>query len=231
VSSLVTSRLRRSRNWHGWARSPNSGAARRCSTSPKMLTQKTMSTFDADEHLLAIVGPFGDLIAFSVGRFGGSRPDAWRLLAKSDADIAMLQEASKPPSDVAAKFDVDPDPWLTGANQRWRTAIVKLSTRAEVQWIEAKLLADAHGSELGVSRPGTLAAALVTPHMGEPFIAISAYGSWEASHPMANANFIYADASVHRLISDLSVFVSKRAAKSVLVAGDLQHTLRLRRAR
>lgn len=81
------------------------------------------------------------IIAWNIAR----RPDAWRSLANSDADIAMLQEASAPPADLAAKFGVHPDPWLTGTNQRWRTAIVKLSTRAEVRWIEAKLLADALG--------------------------------------------------------------------------------------
>jgi len=121
---------------------------------------------------------------------------------------------------VASQFDVDPTPWQTGRS-RWRTAIVRLSTRAEVQWIEAKPLADAHGGELGVSRPGTLAAAIVTPHTGEPFTAISVYGCWEAPHAMTSGKFIYADASVHRLISDLSVFVSKRATRSILVAGDL----------
>jgi hypothetical protein len=149
------------------------------------------------------------------------RPDAWRLLANSDADIALLQEAFKPPVDVASKFEVDNAPWETGQTQRWRTAIVKLSTRAELQWIEAKPLADAHGGELGVSRPGTLAAAIVTPPASEPFTAISVYGCWEAPHAMTNSKFIYADASVHRLISDLSVFVSKRATKGILVAGDL----------
>jgi endonuclease/exonuclease/phosphatase family metal-dependent hydrolase len=149
------------------------------------------------------------------------RSDAWSLLACSDADIALLQEASEPPAAVATNFEVDCAPWQTGRNQRWRTAVVKLSSRAEVQWIEAKPLADAHGGELGVSRPGTLAAAVVTPHMDEPFTAISVYGCWETPHAMSNGKFIYADASVHRLISDLSVFVGKQTKKSILVAGDL----------
>ena len=157
------------------------------------------------------------IIAWNIAR----RPNAWRSLAVSNADIALLQEASKPPTDVATKFEVDCAPWQTGRNQRWRTAIVNLSKRAEVDWLVPKLLADAHGSELAVSRIGTLAAAVVTPAMGEPFIAISAYGFWETAHPMATGRFIYADASVHRLISDLSVFISKRTTLSILVAGDL----------
>ena len=149
------------------------------------------------------------------------RSDAWRLLAKSDADIAMLQEASAPPADVAPSFDVDPNPWQSGRTQRWRTAVVKLSSHADVQWIEAKPLADARGGELGVSRPGTFAAAIVTPSSAEPFTAISVYGCWETPHALTNGKFIFADASVHRLISDLSVFLGKRATRSILVAGDL----------
>jgi hypothetical protein len=133
----------------------------------------------------------------------------------------MLQEASEPPADVASKFDVDPASWQTGRSRLWRTAIVKLSTRAEVQWIEAKPLADAQGGELGVSRPGTLSAAAVTPSSGEPFVAVSVYGAWENPHSMTQGDFIYADASVHRLISDLSVFASKQSRQNILVAGDL----------
>ena len=61
------------------------------------------------------------------------RPDAWRSLAASDADIALLQEAFRPHVDVAAKVEIDCAPWQTGRNQRWRTAIVKLSNRAEAE--------------------------------------------------------------------------------------------------
>jgi hypothetical protein len=75
--------------------------------------------------------------------------------------------------------------------------------------------------ELGVSRPGTLAAGLITPPSGEPFIAVSVYGSWEEPHDMTKRDFVYADASVHRLISDLSVFIRKKLRHYILIAGDL----------
>lgn len=60
------------------------------------------------------------------------REDAWRQLSDSDADIALLQEAAEPPTDIAGKFDINPAPWCTagaGLNRPWRTAIVRLSTR------------------------------------------------------------------------------------------------------
>jgi endonuclease/exonuclease/phosphatase family metal-dependent hydrolase len=157
------------------------------------------------------------MIAWNIAR----RAEPWRLLAGSDADIALLQEAKEPPPDVAARVHIDPDPWRTGASRGWRAAIVKLSDRVRVQWLDAKLLADACGGQLGVSRPGTLSAAVVTPSSGEPFVAMSVYGAWENPHSMTRGNFIYADASVHRLISDLSVFASKQSRQNILVAGDL----------
>jgi endonuclease/exonuclease/phosphatase family metal-dependent hydrolase len=140
------------------------------------------------------------------------RAEAWRYLVDSDADIALLQEATAPPADIAAKLNVDRAPWQTGQNRPWRAAIVKLSNCAEVRWLEGKTLADAQSGELGVSRPGTLAAATVTPSSGEPFIIVSIYGLWESPHSVT---------SVHRLISDLSVFVSKKGRHNILVAGDL----------
>jgi exonuclease III len=155
------------------------------------------------------------MIAWNIARSS----EAWRLLIASDADIALLQEAREPPADVAERINVDPAPWRTGPNRLWRTAIVKLSNRAEVRWLESKPLTDACAGELGVSRPGTLAAAIVTPSSGEPFIAASVYAPWEKPHSLTKGNFIYADASVHRLISDLSAFASQQA--NLIVAGDL----------
>ena len=156
------------------------------------------------------------IIAWNIAQ----RAAAWRLLVDSDADLALLQEAREPPADVAAKLNVDPAPWRTGQNRLWRAAIVKLSNRTEVGWLESKPLIDAVGGELGVSRPGTLAAAIVTPSSGEPFIAVSVYAPWEKPHSVTKGDFIYADASVHRLISDLSVFASKQADHNIIVAGD-----------
>jgi len=157
------------------------------------------------------------LISWNIAR----QAAAWCELAASDADIALLQEATPPPADIATKVEVDGTAWETGAGRTWRTAVVQLSDRVHVAWLDAKSLAEACGGELGVSRPGTLAAAHVTPLSGDPFVAVSVYGAWEKPHNLARSNFIYADASVHRLISDLSVFVSKRQRQNILVAGDL----------
>jgi hypothetical protein len=91
----------------------------------------------------------------------------------------------------------------------------------QVEWINPKPLDEAAAGDVAVSRLGTLAAAHVTPVSGEPFIAVSVYGAWEKAHSSSGNGFIYADASVHRLISDLSVFVGKGRRRNILVAGDL----------
>jgi hypothetical protein len=41
--------------------------------------------------------------------------DARRLLLEWDADIALIQEAKEPPSDLAARVTVDANPWQIGS--------------------------------------------------------------------------------------------------------------------
>lgn len=160
------------------------------------------------------------LINWNIAR----RDDAWRSLLETDADIALLQEAAAPPADVAERLEVDPAPWRTagaGMNRPWRTAVVKLSSRIGVQWLEPKAVADALPGELAVSRCGTLAAAVVTPSAGAPFVVVSMYAPWEKPHATTGSDWIYADGSVHRLISDLSALVGQQTGHRVIAAGDL----------
>jgi endonuclease/exonuclease/phosphatase family metal-dependent hydrolase len=163
--------------------------------------------------------PMVKLIAWNIAR----REVAWRLLLESNADIALLQEAVAPPADVAGMLEVDPAPWRTagsGYYRPWRVAIVKLSDRVGVQWHEAKPLLEADSGELVVSRPGTFATALVTPSSGKPFIVTSMYALWERPHDATGSRWIYADASAHRLISDLSMLIGQQSNHSIVAAGD-----------
>ncbi len=75
------------------------------------------------------------VLAWNIAR----RDEAWRYLLDADADMALLQEATAPPADVARRLEVDPSPWRTagaGEHRPWRAAVVKLSSRVQVQWIE-----------------------------------------------------------------------------------------------
>ena len=81
--------------------------------------------------------------------------------------------------------------------------------------------------EIAVSGIGTITAARIAPRDGstDPFIAISMYGRWIGSHPSVKTTwrFGYADASVHRITSDLSTFIGHENSQThrILAAGDL----------
>lgn len=157
-------------------------------------------------------------IAWNIGR----RDEPWAHLLDTGADIALLSEASPPPSDVAEKLEIDPGPWRTaGGNRPWKAALVKLSDEVEVQWLKPNSLADATPDEFGVSREGTLAVAIVTPREGQPIVFVSMYAAWESLHSTARGSWIYADASVHRVISDVAALIGTKAEHRILAAGDL----------
>lgn len=155
----------------------------------------------------------------------GHRTDAWRSLSETGADVALLQEAVAPPPDVAPHVEVDPGAWLTEATptpRNFRTAIARLSDRVKMHPRRTAALARATDDEVPVSRPGTVALAdieiLVT---GEVVTVASVYGLWERPSPRASSSWIYADASVHRVLSDLSSLIGREELGPLLVAGDL----------
>lgn len=147
--------------------------------------------------------------------------ESWRYLANMDVDLALLQETCKPPSDVAARIETDPAPWYTGARGRWRTAIAKLTDRVRVEWLEPGLIANTPFGEFAVSTPGTLTAARIWPPSGEPFVAVSMCAEWESPDATAGGRWIYADASVHRIVSDLCALIGRQRGHRILAAGDL----------
>jgi endonuclease/exonuclease/phosphatase family metal-dependent hydrolase len=154
------------------------------------------------------------------------RSQPWYWLLEMDADLALLQEAAEPPPEVAKRIEVDPEPWRTaGADAHtprpWRAAVVRLSDRVHVDWIESKPIAEAASGELAVSRPGTLAAAWVTSPGGERFVAVSMYAAWMRPHASTGSNWIVSDASAHHVISDLSAFIGSQHGHHILAAGDL----------
>ena len=152
------------------------------------------------------------------------RHDSWRYLMDLDADVALLQEASEPIREVSQHIEVDNNPWVTidgGSHNRWRTAVVKLSNNVSVDWIEAKSLSEAGSGEFGVSQPGTLAAAYVTPAGGESLVVVSMYALWEGPLASTKSRWFFADGSAHRIVSDLSAFIGRQHNHRIIAAGDL----------
>jgi hypothetical protein len=153
------------------------------------------------------------------------RQECWKHVAASDADVALLQEAAPPPPAVARRFDVNPGDWATqggGRTRRWRTAVTVLNAGLEVEWIETAPLASAEDHQLGVSLPGTIAAARIRhPSFDRPLVLISMYGVWERPHASTGSGWIYADASVHRLLSDISNLIGAQRDHDIIASGDL----------
>lgn len=151
------------------------------------------------------------------------------------ADLALLQEPCRVPPDIAADVEIEPlDHWKfwdsclpeSGRPHR-RPRIAKLSDRVILDWFTpVPLLEPITAAQVAVSDVHTIAAARVTPlaDHSEPFIVVSMYAHWKAPHPVVgHPNAIMPDASAHRIISDLSVFVadSDRVPHRILAAGDL----------
>jgi hypothetical protein len=152
------------------------------------------------------------------------REEPWRRLLETHADVALLQEARGPPPDIASRIEAGAAPWETSgadANRPWRAAVVRLTDRVEVSWLTPVPLEQAEANSLAVSRRGTLAAAEVAEPGGLRCAVVSMYALWERPHQSTGSGWIYADASTHRLISDLAVPVGQRTGHRVLAAGDL----------
>lgn len=152
------------------------------------------------------------------------RKEPWFHLLNLDADVALLQEASQPPIEVQQKISVDDEAWETVnpvKNSSWRTAVVQLSNQVEIEWIKPVPIYQADWGQFAVSRPGTLSAAQVKYKNELPIILISIYGFWEKPHELAGSDWLYADASVHRVISDLSSFIGSQHNHRIIASGDL----------
>ena len=165
------------------------------------------------------------------------RQEPWRQLAAMDADVALLQEATPPPPDVAAEVDTGPSEhwdarWHEGCVEgrvdrlldRW-PMVVRLSDRVEVEWFrQVGPISETEEDEIAVSGIGTIAAARVIPREAPPFIVASMYARWIKPHPSTGNRWAqFSDGSTHRIISDLSAFIGSAdpGTHRILAAGDL----------
>lgn len=148
--------------------------------------------------------------------------EAWSELTRSDSqfDVALLQEAIPPSADI----DVQTTPareesWKTaGGSRPFCAAVARLSDRVGMEPVPSGPLPDVNDQRLSVSRPGSLAAADIKLDGEDPITIVSLYGAWQNPR---EGEWIIADASVHRLISDLSYLVSSQRDHRIIAAGDL----------
>lgn len=160
------------------------------------------------------------------------------LTEMDDVDVAMLQEVGKGAAACMADTVGEQVTWNWNRSRIW-PAIIRLSDRVRVDLFtpvapERDVLPL---DTIAVSDSRTLAAARVTPlHDGkpasEPFFVFSMFARWLYPHPQAERSpsrrgghnlYAYADGSAHRVISDISAFISHTGLSShrLLAAGDL----------
>jgi len=147
----------------------------------------------------------------------------WSELRVERVALALLQEAPAPPASLEGDDPLEIVPvaeprWETpGPEKRpWRTAIAGLSGAVALKSIP---LSDMGGdpATLRVSRPGTIAAATVLRDGVPLFNVASVYALWE--RPLDSESPIWADASAHRLLSDLTPLIWRRGLP-LIVSGD-----------
>jgi hypothetical protein len=151
------------------------------------------------------------------------RPASWLKAAEHGADVLLLQETTSGPVPPGLRV-VAPDlkgPWLTGGwkSRPWCTAVVARED-VKARPLPMAALDAAKPGQLGVSRAGSLAAAILSLPNDDAVTVISTYASWE--HPVSAlaSDWIYADASAHRIVSDLSALIRRQRGHRLLIAGD-----------
>ena len=150
--------------------------------------------------------------------------EAYPKLQEMDADVALLQEVGPGAAEQMEDALCGVEHWDWETHGRW-PAVLKLSNRVKVRWFRPiPLMAkEEKKNQIAVSDLPTLAAACVTPLPdGEPFIVMSMYARWYCPHPLADNKYKYSDASVHRIISDLTQFIGGWSkTHRIIAAGDL----------
>ena len=152
------------------------------------------------------------------------RKQPWNELLRMGADVALLQEAD--PAMAPTSCETSPyQPDTTYGYDRW-PLVVRLSDKVKVEWFKPVNAAQVNieESEIAVSDSNTIAAARVIPlTSGEPFMVFSIYARWLTPVVKTAWRVGYADASAHRVISDLSSFIGyiNPASHRILAAGDL----------
>jgi len=147
----------------------------------------------------------------------------WQIVLDSGVDVALLQEAKEPPADMEGLFIARHDAELAENNLPWRAVVASLANNEKFELIPIKKqpLGGSDPEALMVSRPGTLNAVLVRlKETGEEITVVSLYSTWMNPIRQTGSSWIFADASAHRLISDLSGLIGQQKGHKIIVAGD-----------
>lgn len=150
------------------------------------------------------------------------KAENWETVITSDVDVALLQEAKHPPAHLLRKIALDISEGHPAFGLSWRAAVVGLSNRIMFTPIQTQPIGGDNREALMVSRMGTLALAIVKiRETGEEIVVVSMYSYWANPIGYTKSNWIYADASAHRLLSDISALIGRQTDHKIICTGDL----------
>jgi len=150
--------------------------------------------------------------------------DNWQTVLDSGVDAAMLQEAKAPPVEMAGKLLVKEELEPEVRSLPWRAIVAGLANNVKYDFtpIRTQPLGGSDPEALMVSRPGTLDAAVIRiKETGEEITVVSLYSLWMSPISQTGSSWIFADASAHRLVSDLSGLIGQQSGHKIIAAGDL----------
>ncbi len=144
--------------------------------------------------------------------------EAWRRIGELGADVALLQEAVPPPDGYGDLSYVAPpsSDWRCTVRgvRSFATTVVRLDDRLRFEPVATVPLDEVAGDSIGTSHPGQFAIARLGLD-GLSVTVVSLYGVWERQTGVG----IYAEASLHRALSDLTPLLQQRSP--LVIAGDL----------
>ena len=150
------------------------------------------------------------------------------MARRGEADLALLQEAGEPPSEIADRFRYENESLESALLDKW-PLVVQLSDKVGVEWFRQVPVKGwgCSDREIEVSGIGTMAVARVVPcgQAEEAFLAVSMYARWTWAHPIYTVKRLgkHADISAHRILCDLQSFMDylDPSRYPMLAAGDL----------
>jgi len=148
----------------------------------------------------------------------------WQIVLDSGVDAAMLQEAKEPPNDLKKEFIADRSGEWAESGLTWRAAVAGMAASNKIDFMPLKTqpLGGEDPEALMVSRPGSFSAAGIRIRKtGEEIYVVSLYASWMNPIRQTGSSWIFADASAHRLVSDLSGLIGNQKKHKIIAAGDL----------
>lgn len=154
-------------------------------------------------------------------------PAAWERLARLGDEhavqVALVQEAVPPPNPAAWRTHPGPAETLAwrvrahnNVTRNFASAVIVLDDDLDMEVIDAAPLGEAEYRRFAVSHPGQFAVAAITTPLGGRLTVVSLYGVWDG-----DARYIYAEATLHRAISDLTILFQDPNHSPLLLAGDL----------